>query len=205
MSTIKAIFFDLGNVIINFDPLIAEKGYGEVCVIREGNLVDYIMGSRNMDMYMEGRLTSSQFYSKTCRIFKIKLKYGDFYRIWNSIFFPYPEMEDIVRKIRKDYPDIKLMLVSNTNEEHFNFLKKEYPVLALFDAHVVSHEVGRQKPHPDIFKAALKLSGVLPRDIFYTDDREDLIEFARTMGIKAQLFTGHQPLREQLGKYGITV
>jgi len=203
MQKIKAIFFDLGNVLVRFDIKKSEEALNAYGNIPKGSFIDYVLDSRNCNKYMEGSLSSSQFYAKTCRLFRLKIKYGEFYTIWNDIFFSYPEMEKIVRNIKEKYPEIKLILLSNTNEKHYEFIKKEYTFLSLLDEHIVSHEVGKIKPHPAIFKTALNLSKTLPKETLYTDDREDLIEAARTMGIRAFLFTGHKELNRQLGKLGI--
>ncbi|MFH1664545.1 MAG: HAD family phosphatase [Candidatus Omnitrophota bacterium] len=202
---IKAVFFDLGNVIIRFNPEILEEGYASFGKVEKGKFVDYIMGSDNVDGYMEGKLSSSRFYTRTRRLFRLDMKYNEFYSVWNSMFFPYPEMEEIVRALKVKYPGIKLVLVSNTNEAHYEFLKKEYEILDLFDGHVVSHEVGKQKPHPAIFSEALKTAGCISKNAFFTDDRPELVEGARTMGIHAFLFTGHNDLKKQLSKYNIHV
>lgn len=202
-TVIKTIFFDLGNVLVKFDPVITEKGYRAYGDIKEGEITSYILDSDNINKYAEGKLTSSQFYSKTRRLFRMDISFTEFYRIWNSMFYPFPEMEKLVETIKKKYPDLRLMVVSNTNEVHFEFLKKEYKVLSLMDQCVVSHGVGRQKPHFDIFNTALKIAGTKPKEVFYTDDRQDLIDAARIMGIHAFQFTGPEELRKQLARYEI--
>jgi glucose-1-phosphatase len=203
--SIKAMLFDLGNVIIRFDPEMLVKGYSPHSRIKSPNFVEYVMESPNINKYMEGKLTSSQFYMRTKKLFRLDMRYGDFYRVWNGIFYPYPEVEKILLEIRKKYPQIKLVLVSNTNESHYEFLAKEYGILGIFDEVVLSHEVGRQKPHPDIFKKALSAAEALPKETFYTDDRLDLIEAARSMGIRAFQFTGHEDLLLALAKLDIHV
>ena len=203
--SIKAIFFDLGNVIVRVDPVMLEGGYAAYGRIREGQIIDYFMDSDNMNRYMEGKLTSSQFYSRTRRLFKLDIRFHEFYRIWNSIFAPYPEVEEIIRTIRRDYPEIKMILVSNTNESHYEFLRDTYNILDVLDGCVVSHEGGEQKPHPAIFNEALALAGSIPRNTFYTDDRPELISAARVMGIRAFQFVGHEQLRDQLAQFGIRV
>lgn len=205
MNTIKAILLDLGNVLVKFDAAILDKGYKPYIKLKDKKFSDYIIDSDNVNRYMEGKLTSSQFYTKTCRFFKMDIDFKEFYHIWNSMFFPYPEMESLVKSLKKKYPHIKLVLISNTNEEHYEFLKKDYDVLDVFDFRIVSHEVGALKPHPDIFSIALRAGGAKPKEAFYTDDREDLIQAARTMGIRAFQFTGHENLQKQLAKYEIHI
>lgn len=205
MNRVRAIFFDLGNVLVRFDPAILEEALEPFSKTEKGKVTEYLLESENVDKYMEGRLSASSFYAKTCRLFKMKIKFGEFYSIWNSIFFPYPEVEEIVKRIKENYPEVKIILISNTNNEHFEFIKKNYKVLELFDGFAVSHEVGRCKPHPDIFQEALKLSGTLPKDTFYTDDRLDLIEAARVLGLRAFQFTGHEKLISDLAKCGVEI
>lgn len=202
---IKAIFFDLGNVIIKFDPEVLVKGYAPYSKLDKPNLIDYVLESDNINRYMEGKMTSSQFYTKTKRLFKLDIKYSDFFNIWNSIFFGYPEMEDILKRIKKNNPELKLVLISNTNEAHYEYLEKEYGILGVFDKIILSHEVGLQKPHPDIFKEALDYAQCLPKDVFYTDDRLDLIEAARVLGIRAYQFTTHEKFLEDISKFNIKV
>ena len=204
-KTITTIFFDLGQVLVKFDTDILEKGYAPFGKFKEGAIAEYVYDSYNMNRYMEGKLTSSQFYMRTCKEFRMKIKYGEFYDVWNSMFCPYPEMERVVVAIKKKYPKIKMILVSNTNEQHYDHIKEKFPVVSLLDGIIVSHEVGKQKPSPEIFNEALKLSESLPRDTFYTDDRPDLIEAARVMGMRAFQFTGHEEFCEQIAKFGIVV
>jgi len=205
MKNIKAILFDLGNVLVKYDLGILEKKCAEYCKGREKKFVEYVAASDNMRKYMKGKLTSSQFYNMTRRIFRMKIKYSEFCGMWNSIFYPYPEMENAVRVIRSKYPELKMVIVSDTNEIHYEFLRKKYPFLDLMDAHVVSHEVGRIKPHSAMFTTALRVSGSLAGETFYTDDRGELIAAARVMGIHAFQFTDHINLEENLAKFGIII
>ncbi|MFH1412210.1 MAG: HAD family phosphatase [Candidatus Omnitrophota bacterium] len=200
---IKALLFDLGNVMIKFDPAIAEEGYSRYGKIKKGGFVDYIMDSREIDRYMEGDLNSSRFYMITCRRFRLDIKFKEFYEVWNSIFSPYPEMEKMVLELKEKYPELKLILVSNTNEAHYEFLREKYDILNAFDERVLSHEIGCQKPDPRIFNEALRLAGSIPKETFYADDRQDLIDAARVMGIRAFLFTEYQELKEQLSSCNI--
>jgi len=203
MTEIKAIFFDLGNVLVKFDPDILVNELKDKGTFLPNKLIDYFMDSKEMNRYMEGKLSSSQFFEKTKRYFKLKVKYKEFYHAWNEIFYDYPEMEKIVKTIKEKYPKIKLVLVSNTNEAHFEFIKKKYHVLKYLDDIVVSHEVGKLKPNAKIYRQALKLGGALPKETIYVDDRQDLIDSARVMGIRALFFTGHKQFLSDLAKFNI--
>ncbi|MBU0683777.1 MAG: HAD family phosphatase [Candidatus Omnitrophica bacterium] len=205
MVKIKTIFFDLGNVIVKVRPEVLEEGIRSCGKFKQGAVIDYFMDSDNANKYMEGKITSSQFFSRTKKLFKLDIKFSDFYKLWNEVLSPYPEMEEIIKNLKNSYPDIKLILVSNTNEVHYEHVRKQYKILDLLDEYIVSHEEGVQKPHPEIFVRALKLADSLPKETFYTDDRADLIDSARVMGIRAFQFTDHKAFREKLLEYGFKV
>jgi putative hydrolase of the HAD superfamily len=202
---IKTMFFDLGKVIVNYNTDLLVEGYNRYGTIDADKYIDYLWNSKDSNSYMEGKITSSQFYTRTKRAFRMKIKYSEFYEVWNSMFWPYPEVESIIRKIKLKYPSIRLILVSNTNEAHFDFIRSKYDILEVFDEFVVSHEVGRQKPHSNIFTRALKAGKNSPKDTFYTDDISQFIKAARLMGIRAFQFTGHNNLKAQLEKLSINI
>ena len=60
------------------------------------------------------------------------------------------------------------------------------------DAVVFSSEVGRRKPAPEVYLAALNAIGVEPRDALFVGDRlrEDY-EGPRALGMRAVIFTAH--------------
>lgn len=69
------------------------------------------------------------------------------------------------------------------------------------DAVVFSSEVGRRKPAPEVYLAALNAIGVEPRDALFVGDRvrEDY-EGPRALGMRAVIFTAHA---EEPPPYGI--
>jgi len=205
MGEIKTILFDLGNVIVKVNPEVLVEGFKKCGKVVPERVIDYFMDSDNVNKYMEGKITSSQFFSKTRRFFRLDIKYREFYDLWNKVLEPYPEMEEIIRNLKKNYPDINMILVSNTNEVHYDFVREKYKILDLLDGHITSHEEGMQKPDPEIFVRALKLADTLPKETFYTDDREDLISAARTMGIRAFQFHDHHQFQAQLAKFNIKI
>lgn len=78
--------------------------------------------------------------------------------------------------------------------------------LALGDAfdHVVnSSAVGAAKPHPDIFRAALRALGLPASQVLYVDDTPGHVEAAAPLGIAGHVYRGHEPLRQALRQRGL--
>jgi len=85
-TEIKSILFDLGNVIVKLEPQKLEEGYKKYCKKNPEKIIRHCLASETLRKYQEGKISSSQFYSKLKRFFRMDIKYGEFYDIWNSMF-----------------------------------------------------------------------------------------------------------------------
>jgi putative hydrolase of the HAD superfamily len=101
-----------------------------------------------------------------------------------DIFTPNIELFPLVEELKRQ--GSKLVLISNTNECHYHYAKKHYPILNLFDVNILSYEVGACKPNPKIFGRALK---EVKGKSFYTDDIPAFVKAGREAGLDAELFT----------------
>lgn len=104
-------------------------------------------------------------------------------------FFATKECVEIIPDFRKFLFEvknrgIKLGIISNWDSRLYNILK-EYQILNYFDGIFLGCEVGYFKPHPKIFKRALKFFQVNPQESLMIGDslEEDIIP-AKTLGFK---------------------
>ena len=98
-----------------------------------------------------------------------------------------------------------MILVSNTNELHIDFVRTNYRVLDYFDHHVLSYEVGSLKPDREIFEYAIAVSGHEPEALFFIDDREENIVAARQLGMHAHQFKTELQLMDALHQAGVRI
>src|ERR1051326_5628828 len=90
----------------------------------------------------------------------LRMKFDHFRRAWCSIFLKELLIsEDLLRELRRRY---RLILISNTNEDHARYVVQNYPVLRYFDAKIFSFEVGAMKPDRRIYERAIAVSGSRP-------------------------------------------
>jgi putative hydrolase of the HAD superfamily len=68
----------------------------------------------------------------------------------------------------------------------------------LFDAVVISAEVGMRKPEDRIFRLAAEVLGLQPDECVFIDDMQDNVAAARAVGLVAVLHRGVDQTREQL-------
>lgn len=98
----------------------------------------------------------------------------------------------------------RVLIFSNTNAEHWEFLMRASEGrLAEFEAYL-SHEIGQLKPSAEAFLHVARAAGVDPGRCIFFDDRKDNVEGARAAGFQAEVFTSEAALRERLRKDGVS-
>lgn len=190
------ILCDLGNVLINFDHRIAVKKILCCTLKNEQDIYQLFFDSGLTKNYEEGKITSLDFFKRVRDSLELDMDYDAFLPIWNDIFFETPlnkKIQDFLRAIKGRY---KLVMISNINKTHYEFLKKKMSVFNEFDKLALSYEIGFRKPAAEIYDAALKSVNTAPTRVFYIDDRQDLIEAASKFGIRGVAFNGEESFKK---------
>jgi putative hydrolase of the HAD superfamily len=94
-------------------------------------------------------------------------------------------------------------MLSNINILHYEYLRKRFPIFDIFDEIFISCKMGLVKPDPNIYSQALQALRVYPEEVFYTDDRKELVKSARTLKIKSFVFKDAKKLRNDLVNTGV--
>ncbi len=192
---VRAIIFDLGNVLIDFDHTIAAKRISAFCDKSAEEIFALFFDSELTGLFEEGKISPQDFFLKVKEILNLKLEYDTFAAIWSEIFFLTKKnrcVYNLAQCLKEHY---KVALLSNINSLHFNYLKKNFPVFDAFHHIIASYEVGLRKPHPLIYQKTLEILNVLAQDTFYTDDRAELVEKAKDLGIKSFHFQNIEKLK----------
>jgi putative hydrolase of the HAD superfamily len=80
--------------------------------------------------------------------------------------------------------------LSNSGPEVMARLRGDRRIDHLFDAVVISCEVGLSKPDPQIYRHCLDRLGLEPPQVLFVDDRADNIEGAARIGLRTLHFEG---------------
>lgn len=177
---IKTIIFDFGDVFINLDKDATNRKLKEMDI---QDLPESI-SDKNRE-YEQGFVTSDEISEHYITHFP-EMKAEDFLDSWNSILLEFPEYRfKFIQKLAKE-KDYQLILLSNTNENHINYIKNRVPFYEdfknCFDAFYLSHEIGMRKPNPDIFEFILDEHDLEPEDCLFIDDTPENIETASRLG-----------------------
>jgi putative hydrolase of the HAD superfamily len=206
VNNIEAVIFDLGNVLIDFDHTIAAKRIAEFTDKSPKEIFELFFDSGITGLFEEGKISPPEFFSRVKEMLNLKLDYAAFLPIFNEIFFFTQEnacVYNLAKRLKQYY---KIALLSNINILHFDYLKKTFPVFDAFHNIITSFEVGLRKPHPLIYQKALRAMGVssVPH-VIYTDDRPELVEKARELGLKSFIFQDTEKLRRDLAGAGVNI
>jgi len=197
----KAIAFDLGKVLFDFDYNIAlDKLRGRINVDPQTILARIYENDFGLD-FEQGFVSGEQFFLRFRNDYDARLDYAEFAVIWSDIFTPNRDIIALAGRLRSRYP---LQLISNINVLHFEHLYRLYPqVFGLFHNLILSYQVKAVKPQEKIYASLKTACGCAYADIVYIDDRADLIRESSKLGLVSLQFTSLGKLIEDLRKLDI--
>jgi len=100
------------------------------------------------------------------------------------------EVNEKVEKLAKLLKEkwYKIGVCSNNFPTRIRELDKKFNFLQNFDVHIFSYEVWLMKPDPKIFQVLIDKSWLEANKIIYSDDKEEKIQWARTLWIQTFVF-----------------
>lgn len=196
----RAILMDLGRVLIDLDFSAGYRALEELCPYPEAEIRRRIAATDLAVRFETGLMEPRDFCAQFCALIEVTLDYGHFCTIWNSIFSGLLVPENMIEGLARRY---RLVLVSNTNQIHFEMVRQQYPVLRSFHHMVLSYQVRAMKPRREIFEEAVRLAGCPAGECFYTDDIPAFTEAAHKLGIDSVTFESVAQLSAEMHRRGI--
>lgn len=196
---IKAIIFDLGDVIVKVDKTeqfikFSAKSGKDAFQIRQ------YFECHVKNEFGRGEISPRQFYRRTSSELGLKMNFQEFKRAWCDIFELNKNVAKLIENLKGKF---KLILLSNTDALHFPYIRRKFKVVNAFDDFVLSYEIGCMKPNPLIFLNALRKAGTIPFNCAYFDDIRQFVYVARLMGIRAFQYKNYEKLIDDLNNINI--
>jgi len=196
-SPIKAIIFDYGNVLIEWEPRYVYNRFfpndpeGMERFFKE---VDFLSWNAHQDKgrtFKEGVADlSGQFPHYTHLI----QAYHDNWK--DSIGISYTGTVEIMKQLKqKGYP---LYGLSNWSAETFPYARSKFDFFELFDDMVISGLVGYVKPEPEIYHLMLEKIRKPAQECLFIDDSLPNIQQAQKMGFQTIHFKSSEQLADDL-------
>jgi putative hydrolase of the HAD superfamily len=198
---IRTIISDLGKVILWFDNDIFFRKIAAYCSCPEEKIRDVVHCRGEMvELFDTGRMTPQQFYSRATSELDASVSYEDFFAAYCDVFWLNPPVVELYKKLKGKYP---LILLSNTDVVRFSFIREKFPEILIFEATLLSFEVGVMKPHPRIYQEALERAKAEAPACVFIDDMEENIRGAADLGIKTILYKPETDLEKELRAVGL--
>lgn len=200
---LKTIYFDLGNVLVFFSLPKMFAQMGKCTGLSPQDVKHLLFNTDLRELYEKGVIHTEDLFKAFQNRSSKPFSLDEFTHSFCDIFTPNLELWKVVEKLKKE--KIRLILLSNTSECHYNYSAKHFPVLNLFDYKILSYEIGAWKPDEQIFRKALEHASCNLDECFYTDDIPEFIDSARKVGLKGEVFEGVDKLKNDLNKLGLQI
>lgn len=179
----KTIVFDLGGVIINlnvprcvghFKQLMGEENVRNILGIDdegEGVVAVSAATKQLMHDYEYGNITTDEFLAAVCSYCYIGTTIEQVRSAWLSMLDELPqERLDYIAGLRK--AGYKTVLLSNSNEMHWDPIWEKYRLGDYFDYVFASHHLHMAKPNKEIFEYVIREAHIDSAQTIYVDDLE---------------------------------
>ena len=196
-SHIKAIIFDFGNVLLEWNPRYVYQRFfpndpeGMERFLKEVNFMEWNTYQDKGRPFAEGVSLLSKEFPHYSHLIKA---YHDHWI--DSVGEPVAGTISILKQLKR--AGYALYGLSNWSAETFPYAREKYDFFNLFDDMVISGEVGHVKPDPKIFQILLDKIGRPANECLFIDDSLPNIHQAQQMGLGAIHFQSPEQLASAL-------
>ena len=202
MKPIKNIVFDLGAVLIDWNPIYVFKNefdtpeelayfFNEICTVdwNENQDVGYPLDQATEDLIARYPNHAS----------KIRMFYDRWEEMLGDVI---PGIVDVLRNCVED-PELKVLALTNWSAETFPVALERFDFLHWFEGIVVSGTEKMRKPFAEIYTLTLNRYQLQAEECFFIDDNAKNIAGAKSLGIQTHHFKHASLLEKELQKRGI--
>jgi len=198
---IKTVIFDLGNVLIGWDPRRLYRQLIEDEAQMEWFLREVCSSAWNEQQdagrpWAEGTaLLRAQFPEHAELIDAYHLRWKE------TLLGPIEGSVALLQELKEH--GVRLLALTNWSQETFPIARQLYPFLQWFEGIVVSGEERLVKPDPRIYQRLLERYQVDPATALYIDDSQRNVAAAEALGMHGCWFRDPVGLRERLVELGL--
>ncbi|MGJ5642102.1 HAD family hydrolase [Formosa sp. S-31] len=179
---INTIIFDFGDVFINLDKIGALEN-----ALTHFKLKHFPKEMIHINEQYEMGLISNEVFISYYETTYPDVDREKILEIWNSILKDFPHHRLEFLKALAKSKKYKLILLSNTNDIHIEFVKSYVPFFnefkSYFDVFYLSHEINLRKPNADIYEFVLNQNNLKAEETLFIDDTTENTDAAEKLGI----------------------
>lgn len=188
-SDIQFIFFDLGNVILNFDHEIGFRNVSKLTGLAPESVRQCIFETELQIQFETGQIDERGFGARFREFSQTDISTSELCAAVSDIFWVNRSIIPLLTQLSAARQPLGIL--SNTCEPHWRTILRRFPIIELLfppERIVLSCRCHSMKPDPSIYRDAIQVASVSPEHIFFTDDRLDNVAAARKIGFQAEPF-----------------
>ena len=193
--SIRAVFFDLGGVIVRTEYQSPRERLAERLGMEYDDLSRIVFDSETGYQATLGTITALQHWEAVMK--RLKRSTEEMAAIRDEFFAGDVVDREILNFLRSLRGTYKIGLISNAWSDLRDFLVRE-KMIDIFDHIIISAEVGVAKPEAKIFQIALEQAGVGPQETVFVDDFYVNIEGCEKVGMQGIHFRDAQSTLQQI-------
>ena len=198
---VKAVVFDLGKVLVEFDYGIAGRKIAARATMAGAELGRFLVHVPLIIRYETGLLTSEEFFQEVRAASGFLGDMEEFASLFADIFTPIEPMVELQAELRRR--GFATYIFSNTNELAIRFIRRTYPFFQNFDGYILSYEHRSMKPDARLYEVVEAQSGCRASEILYLDDRPENIEAGAARGWQVILQESSEKSRRTVEALGL--
>jgi HAD superfamily hydrolase (TIGR01509 family) len=174
---IKAVFFDLGGVIVRTEFQAPREHLAERLGMEYEDLVKLVFDSPSSIRASHGEISDKEHWAEVTK--RLRRPAAETETIREEFFAGDVVDREILEFLRSLRPDYFVGLISNAWPDLRDYIARQKFDDA-FDNMVISGEVGVIKPEARIFRIALEQAGVSPNEAVFVDD---FLKMSKAVGL----------------------
>lgn len=184
---IKSVVWDIGGV------LLEDVKVGDLWKDSKG-------GDKLREAFGSGELSVEEFVNEASKLLGISKE--DFLRKYKKIYFDVFPIDNVIEL----YNLVKTnnYILSDTNPIHMKFIKENFPqIFSRAKKSYFSPKIGLRKSSKEVFEYLVKDLNLFPEEILLIDNKEKIVELAKSVGLNVIHFTDTKKLNQDLNKFGV--
>ena len=199
---VDAVAFDLGGVLIDWDP----RHLYRQLFADPGEMEDFLSRIATADWYHAHDLGAD--ITESCRrLARLHPGHRDMIMAWavrgeEMVAGQFDQTVEVLAELKA--AGMRCYALSNMEPDAFIVRRARFPFMEWFDGYVISGIEGVAKPDRRIFEILLRRYELKPQATVFVDDLARNVEAARALDIHAVQYTSAHRLRQELRGLGIT-
>jgi len=181
----KAVVFDLGKVLVDFDYSIAGRRIAARGKMPAAEVQKFIDHSPLLFRFETGQMSQQEFFAKVQSATGFDGTLDEFTEFFADIFSPIEPMLKLHAALRQR--GVPTYVFSNTNELAVGHIRKNFPFFSQFNGYVCSYEQGAMKPDAKLYEVVERTSRLGGSELLYFDDRPENVAAGARRGWQAVL------------------